>query len=100
VLRPDIKKMIDRDLDLLAIAARLVNRFFPKGRRFKPKEIVAEITHTLYDELDLMREGANASQLKRNFKKSHLLHIPDIYWTYSRSNVLVMERIYGIPIYD
>jgi ubiquinone biosynthesis protein len=100
VLRPGIKKMIDRDLDLLAIAARLVNRFFPKGRRFKPKEIVAEITHTLYDELDLLREGANASQLKRNFKKSHFLHIPDIYWTYSRSNVLVMERIYGIPIYD
>jgi ubiquinone biosynthesis protein len=100
VLRPNIKKIIDRDLDLLAVLAGLAERYWPEGRRFKPKEMVAEITHTLYDELDLAREGANASQLRRNFAKSSLLYIPEIYWTYSRSNILVMERIHGIPIYN
>jgi ubiquinone biosynthesis protein len=100
VLRPHIKKIIDRDLDLLAAIARVADRYWIDGRRFKPKEIVAEITHTLYDELDLTREGANASQLRRNFSQSSLLYIPEIYWTYSRSNILVMERIHGIPIYN
>jgi ubiquinone biosynthesis protein len=100
VLRPNIKKIVDRDLDLLAVIARFAERYWKEGRRFKPKEIVAEITHTLYDELDLTREGANASQLRRNFSNSSFLYIPEIYWTYSRSNVLVMERIHGIPIYN
>jgi ubiquinone biosynthesis protein len=100
VLRPQIKKIIDRDLDLLALFAKWAERYWAQGRRFKPKEIVAEITHTLYDELDLTREGANASQLRRHFLNSPLLYVPEIYWKYSRSNVLVMERIYGIPIYD
>ena len=80
--------------------ADLADRYWIKGRRFKPKEIVAEIAHTLYDELDLMREGANASQLRRNFQHSPLLYIPEIHWTYCRTNVLVMERIEGIPVHD
>ncbi len=100
VLRPKIRKMIDRDLDLLATLAGLAERYWSEGRRFKPKEIVAEISHTLYDELDLMREGANASQLRRNFSHSPLLYIPEIYWTYCRTNVLVMERIEGIPVHN
>jgi ubiquinone biosynthesis protein len=100
VLRPGIKKIIDRDLDLLFTLAGLADRYSVHGRRFKPKEIVEEVAHTLYDELDLMREGANASQLKRNFLGSPLLYVPEIYWSYCRSDVLVMERIEGIPIHN
>lgn len=100
VLRPNIKKIIDRDLDLLFTLAGVAERYWSAGRRFKPKEIIAEVAHTLYDELDLMREGANASQLRRNFQGSSLLYIPEIYWSYSRANVLVLERIEGIPIHN
>ncbi len=100
VLRPNIKKIILRDLDLLRTLASLASRYWVEGRRFKPKEIVDEIAHTLLDELDLMREGANASQLRRNFQHSSELYIPEIYWTYCRSNVLVMERINGIPVHN
>lgn len=100
VLRPNIKKIIDRDLDLLMTLAKLAERYWKDARSFKPKEMVNEIAHTLYDELDLLREGANASQLRRNFLHSHVLHIPEIYWTYSRASMLVMERIEGIPIHD
>lgn len=100
VLRPNIKKIIDRDLDLLTTLANLTERYSQEGRKFKPKEIVEEISHTLYDELDLMREGANASQLRRNFHNSHSLYIPEIYWNYSSHNMLVMERIDGIPVHN
>lgn len=100
VLRPNIKKTIDRDIDLLMILAALAERYWAGARAFKPREIVAEIAHTLYDELDLLREGANASQLRRNFIGSPFLYIPEIYWAYSSAAVLVMERIYGIPIHD
>ncbi len=100
VLRPGIRNIIDRDIDLLNTLAKLADRYSVRGRRFKPKEIVAEIANTLYDELDLLREGANASQLKRNFAGSPLLYIPTIYWDYCRENILVMERIYGIPIHN
>lgn len=100
ILRPNIKQIIDRDIDLLMTLARLAERYWRGGRSFKPVDIVQEIAQTLYDELDLLREGANASQLRRNFLYSPLLHIPEIYWAYSRTSVLVMERIYGIPIND
>jgi ubiquinone biosynthesis protein len=100
VLRPGIKKMIDRDIDLLFFLARVADRYSSEGRRFKPQEMVAEVEHTLYDELDLMREGANASQLRRNFQHSEMLYIPEIYWPYCRIDLLVMERIDGIPIHN
>lgn len=100
VLRPNIKKIIRRDLDLLKTLAHLADRYSTEGRRFKPKEIVEEIEHTLYDELDLLREGANASQLRRNFLGSSSLYIPEMHWQFSRHNVLVMERIEGIPIHN
>ncbi len=100
VLRPGIRKMIDRDLDLLFTLAGLAERYWAQGRFLKPKEIVAEIANTLHDELDLMREGANASQLRRNFLGSPMLYVPEICWPYCRSNVLVMERITGIPIHN
>ena len=100
VLRPSIRKIIDRDIDLLIALARMAERYWLNARHFKPIQIVNEVAQTLYDELDLLREGANASQLRRNFAKSKLLYIPKIYWDYSRANVLVMERIHGIPIHD
>jgi len=100
VLRPNIHKTIERDLDLLRTLANLIYRYSKESRRFKPIEIVEEIVETLRDELDLMREGANASQLKRNFKYSDMLYIPDICWSYCRHNVLMMERIEGIPVHN
>jgi len=100
VLRPDIRKMIDRDIDLLMTLAHLANRYWPQARRFKPKEMAEEVSHTLHDELDLQREGANASQLRRNFQHSDFLYIPEIYWAYSRTNILVMERVEGIQIHN
>ncbi|MEO8402503.1 MAG: ubiquinone biosynthesis regulatory protein kinase UbiB [Gammaproteobacteria bacterium] len=100
VLRPGIRKIIDRDVDLLVTLANLADRYWHEARRFKPKEMVEEVSHTLHDELDLQREGANASQLRRNFQHSDLLYIPEIHWEYSRGTVLVMERIEGIPIHN
>jgi ubiquinone biosynthesis protein len=71
-----------------------------EGRRLRPREIVNEYQRTILDELDLMREAANASQLKRNFATSDLLYVPEVYWDYCRANVMVMERIHGVPISD
>ncbi len=100
VLRPDIGTIIDRDVDLLMSLAKFADRYWYNARHFKPVQLVDEVAQTLYDELDLLREGANASQLKRNFAKSDILYIPKIYWNYCRQNILVMERIHGIPIHD
>jgi ubiquinone biosynthesis protein len=100
VLRPNIRKIINRDMDLLMSLASIAERYWYQARHFKPKQMVSEIATTLYDELDLMREGANASQLRRNFSDSKRLYIPKIYWDHSRVNILVMERIHGIPIHD
>lgn len=100
VLRPGIEKVIARDIDLLFVLAGLAARYSSRARRFKPREIVEEIANTLRDELDLMREGANGSQLRRNFQNSDLLYVPEIYWNYCRANILVMERITGIPVHN
>ncbi|MDF1828379.1 MAG: ubiquinone biosynthesis regulatory protein kinase UbiB [Legionellaceae bacterium] len=100
ILRPKMRKLIARDLNLLASIASLAHRYWPESRRFKPKAVVQEFQQSLLDELDLQREGANASQLRRNFDNSPLLYVPKIYWDYVRQNVLVMERIYGIPVTD
>lgn len=100
VLRPNINKIIDRDISLLMTLANLAERYSENARHFKPKQLVDEIAQTLYDELDLTREGANASQLRRNFKNSKVLYVPKIYWDFCRSNILVIERIHGIPVHD
>lgn len=100
VLRPNIQTLIERDIDLLRTMAKLSERYWRRTRHMKPSEMVDEVAQTLHDELDLMREGANASQLKRHFAGSTELYVPQIYWDYSRSNMLVVERIYGIPIHD
>ncbi|MEJ2142237.1 MAG: ubiquinone biosynthesis regulatory protein kinase UbiB [Gammaproteobacteria bacterium] len=98
VVRPGILPVINRDIGLLYIIADKIERYWSAGKQLRPREVVAEFEKTLVDELDLMREAANASQLRRNFENSPLLYIPEVYWDYSRSNVLVTERIHGIPI--
>lgn len=100
VLRPHIHQQIESDLDLLRLLARLANKTLNGADHFNPKALVEEIAETLTNELDLLREGANASQLKRNFAKDTSLTVPRIYWEVSRTQVLVMERIHGIPIHN
>ncbi|WP_323144589.1 ubiquinone biosynthesis regulatory protein kinase UbiB [Massilia phyllosphaerae] len=98
VLRPGMNATIGEDLALMQTAARLIERVWPDSRRLKPREVVAEFDKYLHDELDLMREAANASQLRRNFANSTLLMVPEMHWDYCTSNVIVMERMNGIPI--
>ena len=100
VLRPNIEKVIRRDLALLYYVAGLAERFWSEGRRLRPLEVVAEYEHTILDELDLMREAANAAQLRRNFKDSPDLYVPEIHWPLARKNVMVMERIQGTIVSD
>jgi len=100
VLRPGMRAMIERDLEVLHALADLAQRYSREGRRLRPREIVAEYQKTVLDELDLMREAANATQLKRNFAGSDLLYVPEVYWDYCRNDVMVMERIHGVPISD
>jgi len=100
VLRPDMRSTIELDLEVLYSLAQLAQRWWVESRRLRPIEIVREYEKTVLDELDLLREAANASQLKRNFAGSPLLYVPEIYWDYCRKDVLVMERIHGVPIGD
>lgn len=100
VLRPDILPVIKRDIELLYIIAELAARYSSELRRLRPVEVISEYEKTILDELDLLREAANASQLRRNFEGSSDLYVPEIYWDFTRKNILVMERIYGIPIRD
>jgi len=100
VIRPGIEKIIEQDIALLLTLAKLVERYLPDGRRLKATEVVNDYRITILDELDLQREAANTSQLKRNFYDSDLLHVPEVYWDYTNSQVFVMERIYGIPVTD
>ncbi|MDH3265580.1 MAG: ubiquinone biosynthesis regulatory protein kinase UbiB [Gammaproteobacteria bacterium] len=100
LLRPGVHREIERDLDVLRMIAGLADRYWEQGKRLRPLEVVAEYEQTIIDELDLMREAANCAQLKRNFSGSDMLYVPDVYWDYCRPEVLVQERIYGIPISD
>lgn len=100
VIRPGIRKQILADLALMDSLAVLAAKVLPDGKRLRPREVVAEYRKTILDELDLQREAANAIQLKRNFEHSDSLYIPFVYADHCRSNVMVMERIYGIPVSD
>jgi len=100
VLRPKIRQYITRDINLLHTIARLAERYWKPGHRLHPCEFVAEFEKNLYDELDLLREAANASQLRRNFSGTNLLYVPEVYWPHCRKNIMVMERIKGIQISD
>ena len=98
VVRPGIEKVIRRDVSLLHFVADLAHRYWPDARRLHPREVVAEYEKTILDELDLLREAASASQLRRNFEGSDLLYVPEVHWEYTRRPVMVMERVSGIPI--
>jgi ubiquinone biosynthesis protein len=103
VIRPDIHTIIAKDISLLLWIAQCLERWLSDGKRLRPVEIVQDYRNTIFDELDLQREAANASQLRRNFSEpsqASLLYVPDIIWEYSSKTILVMERIYGIPISD
>ena len=98
VLRPGIEAQVALDVEVLYTIAAMAERWWTETRRLKPLEIVREYEKTVLDELDLQREAANTSQLKRNFAGSTLLYVPEVYWDYCRDGVMVMERIHGIPI--
>ena len=100
VVRPGIAQTIAKDIQLLLWVAKQVEKWLADGPRLKPVAIVEDYRNTIFDELDLQREAANASQLRRHFAHSALLYVPDIYWDYCNRQVLVMERIYGIPVAD
>ena len=100
VLRPGMRELIERDLEVLYAIAGLAHKYWSESRRLRPLEVVGEYEKTVLDELDLMREAANASQLKRNFAGSDLLYVPEVHWDYCRLNVMVMERIHGVQISD
>jgi len=102
VLRPGMLAVIDKDVGLMRLVARWIERLSPDGRRLKPREVVAEFDKHLHDELDMLREASNCSQLRRNFEpgtdRGDLLWVPEVHWDYCANNVFTMERMYGIPI--
>ncbi len=98
VLRPGVEGEIAEDVALLRTAAAAAERLSPEARRLKPREVVAEFERHLEEELDLLREAANASQLRRNFTGSELLRVPEVHWELCNTRVMVMERMTGIPI--
>lgn len=100
VVRPDIEPIIRQDIALLYTLARLVEKFLPDGKRLRPVEVVADYEITILDELDLGREAANASQLRRNFEGSKLVYVPQVHWDYTCRSVFTMERISGVPVTD
>lgn len=99
-VRPGIERVIAKDVQLMEFMARMLERFSPDSKRLRPVDVVKEYQDTIFDELNLMREAANASQLRRNWADSPLLYVPKVYWDYCRRNVLVMERVDGIQATD
>jgi ubiquinone biosynthesis protein len=100
ILRPGIAGVIAQDVELLYVLAGFVERTLADGKRLRPREVVRELEHTLAEELDLVHEAANASQLRRNFADARLLVVPEVHWDWCNRDVMVMERIDGIPVND
>ena len=100
LLRPNVREQIERDIEVMYALANLAAKYSADARRLRPVEVVAEFHKTLLNELDMMREASNAAQLRRNFKGSTKLYVPAVYFDYCRNDVMVQERIYGIPISD
>ncbi|MDH4149646.1 MAG: ubiquinone biosynthesis regulatory protein kinase UbiB [Betaproteobacteria bacterium] len=98
ILRPGIVTVIAEDVALLDTGAILLEVLWADGKRLKPREVVAEFARHLEDELDLMREAANANQLRRNFVDSPLLLVPEVHWDYCSTGIMVMERMHGLPV--
>ncbi|MCS3469463.1 ubiquinone biosynthesis protein [Pseudomonas sp. JUb42] len=100
VVRPGLKPIIAQDLAWLFILASTAEKLSADARLLHPVDVVSDYEKTIYDELDLLREAANSSQLRRNFEGSQLLYVPQVYWDWCRPKVLVMERIYGVQVTD
>lgn len=100
IVRPNIEVRIKQDIKLLMVLARMADRYWQGAKRVKPVQIVEEFEKTLLNELDLVREAANASELRRYFEGSNDLYVPQVYWDYCRTGVMVIERIEGIPVSD
>lgn len=100
VVRPGIKAIIEQDIALLYSIAEFIEQRINDGHRLRPVEIIEDYEHTILDELNLLKEAANTAQLRRNFEGSDLLYVPQVHWDYCRQNVMVMERIHGIPVTD
>lgn len=100
VIRPGIDADIKADSEVMQVAAALVNKFLPDGKRLRPREVVEDYKKTIFAELDLSLEAGNAIQLRNNFKESDSLYVPDVYTDFCTRKVMVMERIYGIPVGD
>lgn len=98
VLRPGMREVIEKDLALMAMMAGWVEGLSADGKRLKPREVIAEFDKYLHDELDLVREAANAAQLRRNMDKLELVMIPEMFWDFCHPEVIVMERMKGVPI--
>lgn len=98
ILRPEVEQQIRKDLEVMFTCARIADRYLDVAHRLRPIEIVEEFEKTIIDELDLVREAANAALLRRNFEDSNILYVPKVYWDLTRNNVLVLERIHGTPI--
>jgi ubiquinone biosynthesis protein len=100
ILRPDIQQVIGKDIGLLYVVADLIEIVFEDGERLRPKEVVAEFDKSIHDELDLIREAANASTLRRNFADGTLLYVPEVFFDFTSRNLMVMERIDAIQVND
>ncbi|EKD76942.1 MAG: hypothetical protein ACD_42C00527G0004 [uncultured bacterium] len=100
IIRPNIEKIIHHDIAVLKLAATLIEKYWKHGKRLRAVSVVKEFEKTTFDELDLMREAANASQLRRNFNNSSMMYVPKIYWEFTRDRVMTMERINGVRISD
>ena len=98
VVRPGIDKVIGQDLTLLNLLAAFIENYTKDGKRLRAKEIIRDYDFVIHDELNLQAEGANGTQLGKNFEDNHMLYVPKVYWDYTCQNVLVLERIHGIPI--
>lgn len=98
ILRPGLEPVIEHDIQLMEAAAWLVEKLFSDGPRLRPREVVSEFARYLRDELDLVREAANCSQLRRNFAGSPLLAVPEVYWDWCATEVMTMQRMHGIPV--
>ena len=100
VVRPGIERTIERDLQLLETMARILVKYSSEGRRLRPLEVVEDYRNTIYGELNLQIEASNTTQIRRNFANSDSIYLPEVYWEYTRTKVMVSERIYGIPVAD
>lgn len=100
IVRPGIEAQIRSDLALLYQLAKWVRRYHPEGDRIRPDDVVGEFERVIVNELDMQAEAANCTMIRRNFENSKELYIPKIHWPLTANRVLVMERVFGIPVRD